>query len=172
MKSNSLQWQLFPKSHEIPVHLLKVVDAFVSKQSEINSDKFDLSSNQVLNILCSELESVGFKIERSKIKEDKIKVPVLFGRNGILEKSFDADGYNPETRTVLEVEAGRAVVNNQFLKDLFQACMMHNVDNLVIAVRCTYKKNQDFEIVLRFFETLFTSGRLSLPLKNILIIGY
>jgi hypothetical protein len=172
MKSNTVQWQLFPKSQEISPHLLQVVQAFKNKYMEIDSNKFDLSSNQVLNTLCPEFENIGFKIERSKIKEDKIKVPVLFGRNGVLEKSFDADGYNPETRTVLEVEAGRGVVNNQFLKDFFQACMMHNVDNLVIAVRLTYKKGQDFEVVIRFFETLFASGRLQLPLRSILIIGY
>jgi hypothetical protein len=170
--STSIQWQLFPKSHEVTPQLLSILEAFKSHYSKIDSNKFDLSSNQVLTVLCSSLENIGFKIERSKVKEDKIRVPVLFGRNGALEKSFDADGFNESTRTVLEVEAGRAVVNNQFLKDLFQACMMHNVDNLVIAVRCTYKKNQDFEIVLRFFETLYASGRLILPLKNILIIGY
>jgi len=30
----------------------------------------------------------------------------------------------------LEVEAGRAYTNYQFLKDLFQACMMHDVQYL------------------------------------------
>lgn len=89
-----------------------------------------------------------------------------------MEKAFDADGYNSDTRTVIEVEAGRGVLNNQFLKDLFQACMMHEVDNLVIAVRNIYKNNEDFNVVVTFFETLYASGRLQLPLKNILIIGY
>jgi hypothetical protein len=36
---------------------------------------------------------------------------------------------------VLEVEAGRGVVNHQFLKDLFQACMMYEVNYLAIAIR-------------------------------------
>ncbi len=40
------------------------------------------------------LEKIGFTIEKSKKKEDKIKIPVLFGLNGSLEKSFDADGVN------------------------------------------------------------------------------
>ncbi len=172
MKEERIQWQLFPKSQEISADLTMVIAAFQENYLKISSQKFDLSSNQVLNVVSSDLEDCGFKIEKSKVKEDKIKVPVLFGRNGVLEKSFDADGFNPQTRTVLEVEAGRGVVNNQFLKDLFQACMMHNVDNLVIAVRLTYKKGQDFEVVVRFFETLFASGRLTLPLKSILIVGY
>jgi hypothetical protein len=33
---------------------------------------------------------------------------------------------------VLEVEAGRAYRNNQFLKDIFQACMMPYVEYLML----------------------------------------
>ena len=75
-------------------------------------------------------------------------------------------------RNVVEVEAGRGYLNNQFLKDLFQACMMHNVDYCAIAVRNHYIKSRDFEKVKGFFETLFASGRLQLPLKGVLLIGY
>lgn len=131
-----------------------------------------LPSNEVLNIVRSELEDIGFRMEASKKPLDKIQVPVLFGLNGKLEKYFDADGYDEINKTVLEVEAGRAVTNYQFLKDLFQACMMHEVDFLVIALRVTYKRNADFDKVITFFETLYASGRLQLPLKGILIIGY
>lgn len=46
--------------------------------------------------------------------------------NGKLDKSFEADALHKELGFVLEVEAGRGVTNNQFLKDLFQACMMSN----------------------------------------------
>ena len=97
---------------------------------------------------------------------------MLFGQNGKLEKYFDADGYNITTKTVIEVEAGRAVTNYQFLKDLFQACMMYEVDYLVIALRKDYRGNPDFQNVITFFDTLYASGRLQLPLKGILIIGY
>jgi hypothetical protein len=50
---------------------------------------------------------------------------------------------------VLEVEAARGVDNNQFLKDLFQACMMHDVQYLGIAVRNVYPQSPDFEKVNR-----------------------
>jgi hypothetical protein len=46
--------------------------------------------------------------------------PSFFGRDGAAEKSFDADAYHRAGGFVLEVEAGRGVVNNQFLKDLFR----------------------------------------------------
>ncbi len=99
-------------------------------------------------------------------------MPVLFGRNNQLEKSFQVNAFQKDTGTVLEVEAGRAVTNYQFLKDLFEACMMHDVSFLVIAVRIIYRKHPDFETVVTHFDTLYASGRLKLPLKGNLIIGY
>ena len=72
--------------------------------------------------------------------------------------------------------ADQGVVNNQFLKDLFQACMMNEVHHLAIAVRNLYqgggRNSRDFERVVTFFDTLFASNRLDLPLAGILIIGY
>jgi hypothetical protein len=52
---------------------------------------------EVLAVLADSLEKIGFTIEKSKKKEDKIKIPVLFGRNGNLKKSFDANGVNLTT---------------------------------------------------------------------------
>ena len=81
---------------------------------------------------------------------------------------------------MIEVEAGRAVINNQFLKDIFQACMMFEVEYLVIAVLNEYKFNSggrqtvghDYQEIKTFLETLYVSNRLRLPLKGILLIGY
>ena len=167
-----IDWQFFPKSRIIPIHLQDVVEVFESQENYISSNLHNLASNDVLEYLRKDLEMLNFQVEKSKKSGDKIKVPVLFGQNGRLEKYFDADGYNIENKTVIEVEAGRAVTNYQFLKDLFQACMMYEVDYLVIAVRKTYRSNSDFKDVITFFETLYASGRLQLPLKGILIIGY
>lgn len=50
--------------------------------------------------------------------------------------------------------------------------MMQDVDYLAIAVRNVYRGNKDFETVLKFFDTLYASNRLTLPLKGILVIGY
>lgn len=167
-----INWQYYPKRKEIPTHLKDVVEIFVLNQSVICSYDFTLNSNDVLEKISLNLLELNYQVEVSKKAIDKIKVPVLFGMNGKLEKYFDADAYNEELKTVIEVEAGRAVTNYQFLKDLFQACMMHEVDFLVIAVRNIYRTNKDFQSVITFFDTLQASGRLILPLKGILIIGY
>jgi protein-tyrosine phosphatase len=61
-----------------------------------------------------------------------------------------------------------------FLKDLFQASMMHGVEYCAIAVRNIYQagKSKDFEKITTFIETMYASERLHLPLKGILLIGY
>ncbi len=86
------------------------------------------------------------------------------------------DTYHNETKTIIEIEAGRGVANNQFLKDLFEACVIPDIDVLVIAVLNEYHvgdvTNKDFETVVKFFETLYVSDRMNLPLKSILVIGY
>ena len=111
-------------------------------------------------------------VETGKTTASKIRVPVLYGANGKVEKAFDADAYHQTEKVVIEVEAGRAVTNYQFLKDLFQACVMQDVDYLVIAVRQDYRGTDDYSKVVAFLETLYASSRLQLPLSGVLIIGY
>ena len=168
-----IEWQLFPKNLSCPDHLKKVVDVFVDQLNNIDSTSHKkLESNAVLAFLADGFTSIGYDVEKSKKAEDKIEVPVLFGKNGKLEKSFDADAYSKELKTVIEVEAGRAVVNYQFLKDLFEACVMTDVDYCVIAVRRIYRKTEDFNKVVTFMDTLYSSTRFVLPLKGVLIVGY
>lgn len=153
----SVQWIYFPKSDPAPDYLRKVCDVFVYHYAEIDSSTKSLPSNEVLEIVGNSLRQHGFKVEGDTVK---VSVPVLFGKNGQVEKSFCADAYSFAYKCVLEIEAGRAVDNNQFLKDLFEACMMHDVDYLVIAVRKIYRKRKDFDIVTTFFETLYASCRM------------
>ena len=149
-----IQWQYFPISTRATPLALAVVAAFEAVGDRVDSSKFDLPSDEVLALVGPHLAAAGFSVEIGKKAEQKIDVPVLFGRNGKLEKKFDADAFHQVGEFVVEVEAGRGVINNQFLKDLFQACMMHDVFYLAIAVRNLYKGRQDFEIVCRFLSTL------------------
>jgi hypothetical protein len=162
----------FPRSTRATPLATSVVAAFEAVAGQIDSDVHDLASNDVLALAAPYLTAAGFSVEVGKKAEEKINVPVLFGLNGQMEKSFDADAHHQADGFVVEVEAGRAVVNNQFLKDLFQACMMHDVFYLGIVVRNVYKGRRDFEVVYRFLDTLYTSQRLQLPLRGILVVGY
>lgn len=168
----TIQYQYYPKSQLLPEVLRHIINVFVTQEYLTSSQTHHLHSNDVLHILSNSFISLGFKVEVSKRSEDKIRIPVLFGRNGEMEKYFEADCYHPTQNVVIEIEAGRAVANYQFLKDIFQACVMHNVEQLVIAVRNDYRGHNDFETVNDFIDTLYASNRLNLPLKGLLIIGY
>ncbi len=167
-----LVYQLFPRSFGVDETIKNVIRCFELHYAEIDSSCHNLDSNEVLNIIAPELKQNGFTVEKSKKTEDKIKVPVLFGLNNQEEKSFDADAVSRDGRFVIEVEAGRAYSNNQFLKDIFQACMMYGVDYLLVAVRKTYRNHKDFDAIYNFLETLYVNGRLHLPLKGIILVGY
>lgn len=167
-----IAFRFFPQNVHIPVHLQLIVDAFERVHHQFTSETYKLPSNQVLAYIRPELLKLGYNVENGKTKGDKIIVPVLFGVNNRVSKGFDADAVNTELKTVVEVEAGRAVTNYQFLKDLFEACVMVDTDYLVIAVRQLYRSRNDFESVGTFLETLFASDRITLPLKGILIVGY
>ena len=167
-----INYQFFPRSQGVNQEIKEVIQCFKDIIDEIDSTKHQLTSNEVLAAARENLEKLDFIVEKGKASNQKINVPVLFGLNNNIDKSFNADALSADGRIVIEVEAGRAVDNKQFLKDIFQACMMHNVEYLVLVVRNIYRGNKDFEKIYTFLETLYISNRLKLPLKGILLIGY
>ncbi len=174
-----INYQFFPKNIDTPICLKEVVDVFILNSYEIETPIKGLSSNDVLKKLENDLIYKGFVVER-KIEDATVKVsiPVLFGLNGKKDKEFQVDAYHEHYKIVLEIEAGQGVVNYKFLKDFFEASIMIDVDYLVIAVCNLYKPkssksgNKDFDTVCTFFDTLYTSGKLTSSLKGILIVGY
>jgi len=166
-------YQFFPRTAQPEDALLNVYNCFEDVEDIINSTKQSEESNWVLSKVSAGLEDLEFRVEKSKKDSDKIIVPVLFGKNGSIDKRFDADALSGDGRIVVEVEAGRAYTNNQFLKDIFQASVMQGVEYLVLAVRETYRdKQKDFDQIYKFIDTLYSSERLKLPLKGILLVGY
>jgi len=167
-----IEWAYFPRTQRVPPLGKRVIDVFSDTAAKIDSESNnhligaeykDAASDVVLSHLRAGLEAIGFRVEGGKKAAQKISVPVLFGRNGKAVRSFEADAYHEKEGFVIEVEAGRAVTNYQFLKDLFEAAVMVDVCYLAIAVRRIYKKAKDFETAHSFVDTLYSSDRLKLP---------
>lgn len=167
-----IKYQFFPRSRGVTSEIQEVINSFKAIEAQIDSSTSELKSNEVLQIVRPYLEQLQYTVETGKGVNEKIDVPVLFGQDNKIDKSFYADALSADGRIVIEVEAGRATENNQFLKDLFEACMMFDVEYLVLAVRNVYRTHYDFDRVYSFLETLYISNRLHLPLKGILLIGY
>jgi len=171
-----MEWIFFPRTSQIPNFIEETVSVFEKVSNKIDSSKNDnetrLNSDAVLKILEPGLLLLGYKVEKSKKKIDKVRIPVLYGNLGKSELAFEADAYHEKFQIVIEVEAGRAVTNYQFLKDIFQASMMVETEYLVLAVRTLYRNNNDYETVRKFIETIYLTNKIKLDLKGILILGY
>ena len=185
---NSINWSYFPKTDPIPQELKEAINIFeknfkkidtitaesiIAKSSKKRKDTPEaLESNDVLEILSQDFLDANYKIETSKKNKDKIRVPVLFGEKGSTAQAFEPDGWNEEKKIVLEIERGRAYANNQFLKDIFEASVMVDIDYLVLAVSNLYKESKDYEKIVSWLETIYTTNRIKFSLKGILLVGY
>tara|TARA_Y100000591_G_scaffold295584_1_gene285068 strand:+ start:126 stop:656 length:531 start_codon:yes stop_codon:yes gene_type:complete len=173
----SINWSYFPKTDPLPEVLNETINIFEKNQNKIDSTKNDtnklrLSSDKVLKVVEQDFIDAGFSVETGKKKDEKIRVPVLYGHQGTIAQAFEVDGWHKEQKIVLEIEAGRAYSNHQFLKDIFEASVMVNTDYLVLAVRNIYNKQKDYQIIRDWLDTLFITKRIKFELKGILLIGY
>ena len=84
---------------------------------------------------------------------------------------FEVDCWHKTNKIVVEIEAGRAFTNHQFLKDIFETSMMVDVDYLVLADRNIYIKNEDYAKISIWLETLYLASGIELELKGILLIA-
>ena len=185
---NNINWSYFPKTDPIPQGLKDAINIFEKNFKKIDTITAEsiiaesskerkeiseaLESDAVLKILTQDFLDANYKIETSKKRIDKIRIPVLFGEKGSIAQAFEPDGWHDENKIVLEIERGRAYANHQFLKDIFEASVMINIDYLVLAVSNLYKKSKDYEKIVNWLDTLYATNRIKLSLKGILLIGY
>ena len=103
-----IKFQFFPRSQGITKDIQSIISCFEKEDMNIKSPDFDLSSNQVLEVVRPHLEKAGFICETGKSKDKKISVPVLFGFDNKIDKAFNADAVSADGKIVIEIEAGRA----------------------------------------------------------------
>lgn len=174
---SDIRYYYYPRTEEPPAFVEDVVDAFRKNESTISTTKLDdgLVSDDVLDEARPDLEAIGFDVEEGKRKEEKIHRPVLFGENGEPELRYEVDGYHPEHRYGLEVEAGRAWQGNAIYRDFVQASVMVQVDTLVLAVPNVYKhangENEAFRLTNSVLDTVYAADRVDLPFDT-LLVGY
>jgi hypothetical protein len=138
-----------------------------------------LKSDEVLDVLRADLASLGFDVEASKKKDDKILRPVFFGENGVPTLQYEIDAYHSEWRCGLEVEAGRAWMSNAVYRDLIQALTMVHVDTLILAVSNEYKfksggkraVSRDYNNTCVVAQAVFGHSRVRMP-YGLVVVGY
>ena len=186
-----IQLSYFPENEAIPTQLEEIVHAFKMSYDVIKSPDKRLSSNGVLFEVSKHLSSSQlFEYEKIYLnsngnyvaqKGKKLKLDVNLEHYSGKKREFNPDIMSKDGKIIVEVEAGQAVDNYRFLKDLYESMIYTTCEYLVICVRnaySTFSKNgdvkstqYDFETISDFMKWLFLS-RVSVPLKGLLVIGY
>lgn len=171
-------WAFFPRHLAPPSWIKEFNRAVNASQTLIESFTHErLDSNDVLQILRAELIKQGWLIEAGKKMEDKISRPVLYGDRGETKVNYEIDGWHPEHKAVLEIESGRGWQGNAFYRDLIRTSLVQDAKFLIIGLRLSYSyarvKNQnDYQKALDQLDAIYTSGRLLLPFKGVLLFGW
>jgi hypothetical protein len=172
-------WAWFPRQHAPEPWVGPLAEVFTSHHQEINSaDRKGLTSDGLLEVVRPALVSLGWQVEAGKQSTQKIRRPVLFGDNGAVKVNQEIDAWHPDLKIIMELESGRAIMGNAVYRDLVRASLVADADYLVIGVRQFYEygkssvNRNDFTSTRDLLESIYASGRLHLPFKGILILGW
>lgn len=178
---STIRYSTFPRTEPPPFFTESVVSVFRAKEETIATSHLEkgLTSDTVLQLLRSELLSLGFIVEQGKMVADKIKRPVFFGENGAPTLQYEVDAFHPEWHCGLELEAGRACEGNAIYRDLIQALVMVNLECLVLAVPNGYRRkslgrtviSKDYDRTCAVADALFGHSRIHMPYR-LVVIGY
>ena len=171
-------WAFFPRHLSTPPWISEFTESVQDSRSLIESSLHErFESDEVLQVLRDSLLQQGWLIEGGKKAADKIFRPVLYGDRGKTKVNYEIDGWHPEYKAVLEIESGRGWQGNAFYRDLIRTSLVQDAEYLIIGMRLSYSygkvKNQnDFQKALDQLDALYTSGRLQLPFKGVLLFGW
>ncbi len=170
-------WKFYPSRSEPASWVAGVVAAFAATTAQIDSRiNHGVTSDAALAALRPGLVPLGFEIESGKTKAGKIKRPVLFGEMGRPRVAYEIDGFHPEHRIVLEVEAGRGAAGNADYRDLIRTSLIVDADYLILAMMLQYKTGatvvRSYERTREQVDAIYESERLRLPFRGVLLIGY
>lgn len=173
------RWHYFPANDEPPAWAVQFVAVVAAAEDAISSaGKNGPKSDTVLKELRTGLEALNYEVEAGKTAASLIKRPVLFGEGGVPTVLYEIDAYQPEMKIVVEVEveAGRGVMSNAGFRDLLRTSLIADADYLAMMIPISYrsggKTSAGYEPLLEFLRALHWSGRLKLPFKGILLVGY
>jgi hypothetical protein len=170
-------WKFYPSRTAAPPWVEGVIEAFAAAKAKIDSRSHrGLSSDEALAAVRPALVRLGFSIEASKSRADKLSRPVLFGEVGRTLVAYEVDGFHPNHGAVLEVEAGRGAANNADYRDLIRTSLMVDAQYLILAMMLEYTGGgttiRSYAQTRERLDAIYASERLKLPLAGVVLVGY
>ena len=100
MRTSTIRFSTFPRTEPPPAFVEDVVAVFRQHKDEIatETNAKGVKSDDVLAVLASDLAGLGFQVEASKKKVDKLQRPVFFGENDVPTLKYRIDAYHPDYR--------------------------------------------------------------------------
>lgn len=176
--TDTIRFMSYPRTEPPPRFVEEIVAVFRQQAAQIETEPREkhLQSDKVLAAIRSDLEGLGFEVERGKRTDQKVARPVFFGEGGVPTLRFEVDAFHPTWECGLEVEATRAIRGGAFYRDMIQALVMAKVSHLCIAVPNIIRygkgnKSRDFEEAVRVADALFGHSRIQFP-YGLTLIGY
>jgi len=176
-----IQFAAFPSTSPPPGWVERLVGVFRRHEDEISSGRpgGKLSSEAVLGVLSSDLEAIGFHIEKLKHSAKSPSDPAAVPAQGAdTSGNIHFDVYQPEWMCCLAIEDGHGWANIDTAEDLVEPLLVSNVDTLCIAVPCAEEqasgalnRASEFERTCDLAAVVYGHTRVQLP-KCLLIIGY
>lgn len=174
-------WFYYPAREPPPPWAFDFVKVVASVRDAIDTTQHrGLTSDKALLALEPGLRSLGYAVEASKSRRDRIRRPVLFGENGAEVLTWEVDAVHDELGIVVEVEAGRGARSNAVYRDLIRTSLIVNVKYLALGVQLAYRHDTggrevtvpSFAETRTLLDAIYASGRLQLPFEGILLFGY
>lgn len=173
------RWIYYPRSEAPPSWVADVVSVFEAARIQLDTLQVHNKSDVALAIIRPALEAIGFRVEGGS-EEPTIHRPVHFGEAGEPDRKYKIDSYHPALRVGLEVEAGRSVRGNAIYRDLIQASLIVDLDYFALAVPQRYRFNtkgkmteeKPYDYGRTLMDAIYSSNRLRLPLKGLLLVGF
>lgn len=171
------RWCYFPSHQPAPGWAQQFLQVVAAAQPNIDSETHDrVTSDEVLANLRPGLEKLGFVVEASKRRDEKIRRPVLFGEEGAERVAYEVDAVHDELGVLVEIEAGRGAMSNAVYRDLIRSSLIVGARYFVLGVMRSYRyaggSTQSYRDAKDLLEAVHSSGRLVFPFEGILLFGY
>lgn len=175
-----IRFATFPHGRPTPEWADQLVDVFRRHEGEIGSHGTErvLTSHEVLRALASDLEAIGFKIERRKLVDPHAKQPEPAAGDSETERHH-FDVYHPAWMCCLAIQANRALAGSDDYLDLVEPLLVIDLDTLCLAVPSIDKResagrqalSRDYDNACALAESVYGHTRVKLPYR-LLLIGY
>jgi hypothetical protein len=173
-------WRYWPARDAPPPWVDEFMGVLAPLRSQLDTSSGNsTTSDAVLAAMAPGLIGLGYRVELSKAKADKIALPVLFGNEGAPRVQYEVDAFRVKDGIVVEIEAGRGAKSNAGYRDLIRAALLVNAEYFVLGMPLAYRSGKATVELTRAYATtrdqldaIYASERLKLPFRGVLLFGY